>query len=70
MRTLTGRLGRDGIAAIVLLIIAAIGTVEALSFPPRAAAWPLWLWGLLALLSLLLLISALRRQSTQEDPET
>lgn len=66
MRTLIGRLGRDGITAIVLLIIAALGTIEALSFPPRAAAWPLWMWGLLALLSLLLLVVALRRHPADD----
>ena len=70
MRTVVGRLGRDGIAALVLLAIAALGIAEALTFPPRAAAWPLWMWGLLALLSLLLLIAALRREpgSTEPDP--
>jgi hypothetical protein len=61
MRALLRRLGRDGIAAIVLLAVAAAGAIEALSFPADAAAWPLWMWGALAVLSLLLLISALRR---------
>lgn len=71
MRSLVGRLGRDGLSAIVLLAVAAAGVAEALTFPPRAAAWPLWMWGLLALLSLLLLITALRRGPTAaEDPET
>jgi hypothetical protein len=68
MRSLLRRLGRDGIAAIVLLIVAAAGAIEALSFPADAAAWPLWMWGVLAFLSLLLLISALRRP-TDERPE-
>ena len=55
------RRGRDGIAAIVLLILAAAGELETLTFPGGAAAWPLWMWGNRAVLSLLLLISALRR---------
>ena len=69
MKWLAGRLGQDGIAAIVLLIIAALGIAEALTFPSRAAAWPLWMWGLLAALSLLLLLSALRRKAASQEPE-
>lgn len=70
MRTILRRLGRDGIAAIVLLVIAALGVIEALTFPPRAAAWPLWMWGLLAALSLVLLVSALRSGSSTGDSAT
>lgn len=70
MRSILRRLGRDGMAAIVLLVIAAIGIIEALSFPARAAAWPLWMWGLLAFLSLLLLVSALRSGSSAGDSAT
>lgn len=69
MKRLAGRLGQDGIAAIVLLIIAALGIAEALTFPARAAAWPLWMWGLLAALSFLLLLSALRRKPASQEPE-
>ncbi len=52
---------RDAISAVVLLVVSAAGIVWTLDFPARAATWPLWMWGLLAAFSLILLVESLRR---------
>lgn len=51
---------RDAISAVILIGLGVLGLVEALSFPARAAAWPMWMFGLLIAFSLLLLIRSLR----------
>ncbi len=56
------RLGRDGIAAIVLLILGALGWIEVSGYPPRAAIWPKWMLGGLMVLSLVLLVQSIMVQ--------
>lgn len=56
------RLGRDGIAAIVLLILGVLGWIEVSGYPPRAAIWPKWMLGGLMLLSLVLLVQSIMVQ--------
>ena len=56
-----GAEARDAISAIVFLVISVVGFVAALDFPKRAATWPLWMWGLLGVFSLILLAGSLRR---------
>lgn len=56
------RLGRDGIAAIVLLILGVLGWVEVSGYPPRAAIWPKWMLGGLIVLSLILLFQSIIAQ--------
>lgn len=51
---------RDAGAALVLIGVGAAGFIYSLGLPERAAAWPLWMWGLLILLSLLLLAGSCR----------
>lgn len=53
------RLGRDGISAIVLLILGVLGWIEVSTYPADASIWPKWMLGGLMLLSLLLLVQSL-----------
>ena len=56
-----GAAGRDAFAAVVVLVVSAVGMIKALEFPARAAAWPMWMWGLLAAFSVILLINSFRQ---------
>lgn len=51
---------RDAAAALVLIGVGAAGFIYSLNLPDRAGAWPLWIWGLLILLSLILLAVSCR----------
>jgi len=55
-----GNQARDAFASIVILVICAGGLSQTVQYPDRAAAWPLWMWGLLAFLSCVLLFNSLR----------
>lgn len=52
----------DIISALILLAISGYGVGESLTFPSRAAAWPLWMWGALLVSSLGLLLQAVLRK--------
>jgi len=65
-----GAEARDAISAIVFLVISVVGFVAALDFPKRAANWPLWMWGLLGVFSLVLLAGSLRRHPTGKTEKT
>ncbi|WP_366655474.1 hypothetical protein [Fodinicurvata sp. EGI_FJ10296] len=52
----------DIISALILLAISGYGVGESLTFPSRAAAWPLWMWGALLVSSLGLLVQAVLRK--------
>lgn len=53
------RLGRDGLAAIVLLALGGLGWIEVSDYPARASIWPKWMLGGLMLLSFILLVQSL-----------
>lgn len=53
------RLGRDGVAAIVLLILGVLGWIEVSGYPERASIWPKWMLGGLMVLSFVLLVQSL-----------
>ena len=55
-----GNQARDAFSSIVILAICAAGISKTVQYPDRAAAWPLWMWGLLAFLSCVLLFNSLR----------
>lgn len=55
-----GNQARDAFSSIVILVICALGVSQTVQYPDRAAAWPLWMWGLLAFLSCVLLFNSLR----------
>ena len=65
-----GAEARDAISAIVFLVISVVGFVAALDFPKRAANWPLWMWGLLGVFSLVLLAGSFRRRSAGKTEKT
>ena len=56
-----GNQARDAFSAIVVLIVCAVGISQTLQYPARAAEWPLWMWSLLAFLSVILLFNSLRK---------
>ncbi len=56
-----GVAARDAISAIIILVVCAFGLAQTTTYPDRAAEWPLWMWGLLAALSAVLLFNSLRR---------
>ena len=56
-----GNQARDALSAVVVLIICAVGINQTLQYPARAAEWPLWMWSLLAFLSVILLFNSLRK---------
>lgn len=60
-------LGRDGIAAIVLLVLGVLGWVEVSDYPPRAAIWPKWMLAGLILLSLILLVQSIIAQRNKKQ---
>ncbi len=60
MRWPTGAAARDSFSAIVILVICIVGMIQTTQYPARAAEWPMWMWGLLALLSAVLLFNSLR----------
>ena len=55
-----GNQARDAFSSVVILMICAVGVSQTVQYPDRAAAWPLWMWGLLAFLSCVLLFNSLR----------
>ena len=55
-----GNQARDAISSLVIMVVCAIGVSQTVDYPDRAAAWPLWMWSLLALLSVALLFNSLR----------
>mgnify|MGYP004243351991 CR=1 FL=1 len=61
------RLGRDGVAAIVLLILGALGWFEVSDYPPRAAIWPKWMLAGLIVLSLILLFQSIVTQRKKKQ---
>ena len=65
MRLPKGAAAVDSIAALILITISIIGIAGTWDFPARAAMWPLWMWGLLAFFSLILLITGLRNGGRQ-----
>lgn len=69
MRRIFSRLGVDGVAALVLIVLAGLGFAETAQYPERAAIWPRWmLYALLILSVVLLLQSLLRPPSRREAP--
>ena len=52
----------DMISAVILMAISGYGVYEALGFPSRAGAWPLWMWGALLFSSTVLLFQAFMRR--------
>ncbi len=62
-----GRLGRDGVAAIVLLILGVLGWIEVSGYPTRAAIWPKWMLGGLIALSLILLFQSIAAQRKKKQ---
>jgi putative tricarboxylic transport membrane protein len=71
MRWPTGADARDAMSAAVFLVISVVGFIGALGFPDRAATWPLWMWGLLGVFSLILLAGSLRaRANPYAEEET
>lgn len=68
-----GTAARDAISSVVILAACAIGIAQTLQYPARAAQWPLWMWGLLAALSVVLLFNSCRSRATpavaQPEPD-
>lgn len=54
------RLGKDGASALILLAFCGFGFYQTTGYPAQAAQWPRWVFGALAVLSLCLLVSAIR----------
>lgn len=59
MRLPKGAARRDAVSALVLIAVGAVAILEAADYPDRAAAWPIWMWGLLIAFSVLLLVRSL-----------
>lgn len=68
MRWPTGAGARDALSAVIFLVISVIGFTGAFQFPKRAATWPLWMWGLLGVFSLILLVGSFREHQGAEKP--
>lgn len=62
-----GASARDAVSSIIILIVCAVGILQTMEYPDRAAQWPLWMWGLLALCSVVLLFNSVRRPVTAEE---
>jgi putative tricarboxylic transport membrane protein len=62
-----GAAARDAGSALAIMAISAIGAYTTFDFPQRAAAWPLYMWGLLAALSVVLLINSLRQTLVEQE---
>ncbi len=60
MRWPTGAVARDSLSAIIILVVSVVGMIQTSNYPARAAQWPMWMWGLLAALSVVLLFNSLR----------
>lgn len=56
------RLGGDGIAGIVILLVCAWAYYESLSFRPQAAGWPRLVILVTVVLALLLIVAKLLRK--------
>lgn len=56
------RLGSDGIAAIVLIVLGVLGFLEVRNYPEQAGIWPKWMLGALIVLSLILLVQSIVRK--------
>ncbi|MBL6929156.1 MAG: tripartite tricarboxylate transporter TctB family protein [Rhodospirillales bacterium] len=61
-----GAAARDSVSALVIMAVSAGGVYSTFEFPQRAAAWPLYMWGLLAAFSVLLLFNSLRQTVTEQ----
>ncbi|MBC8158302.1 MAG: tripartite tricarboxylate transporter TctB family protein [Alphaproteobacteria bacterium] len=61
-----GAAARDSVSALVIMAVSAVGVYSTFEFPQRAAAWPLYMWGLLAALSMVLLINSLRQSVSEQ----
>lgn len=61
----TGAAARDAVSALVVLAICAVGIYATLDYPARAAEWPMWMWGILAVMSVILLFNSLRRPAVE-----
>lgn len=61
-----GAAARDAMSAIIILVVCGIGIQQTTQYPARAAQWPLWMWGLLAALSVVLLFNSLRRPTADK----
>ncbi|MBL6945746.1 MAG: tripartite tricarboxylate transporter TctB family protein [Rhodospirillales bacterium] len=61
-----GAAARDSVSALVIMAVSTGGIYSAFDFPQRAAAWPLYMWGLLAAFSVLLLVNSLRQTVTEQ----
>ena len=60
------RLGRDGIAAVILIVLGVLGILEVRTYPEQAGIWPTWMLGALILLALILLVqSVLKSRRTR-----
>ena len=66
MRLPTGAGARDAVSAVIFLVISIVGFTGAFQFPKRAATWPLWMWGLLGVFSLILLAGSFRERAVPE----
>lgn len=60
-------LGRDGIAAIVLLVLGVLGWIEVSDYPSRASIWPKWMLSGLIVLSLILLVQSILTQRKKKQ---
>ena len=69
MRWPTGAAARDAVSAVIILIVCIIGMSATATYPERAAEWPMWMWGSLAVLSVVLLFNSMR-QAYSAKPET
>lgn len=59
-----GAAARDAVSSIIILVVCAAGIWKTTQYPARAAEWPLWMWGLLAACSVVLLFNSLRKPTT------
>lgn len=69
MRWPAGAAARDAVSAIIFLAVSIVGMALTVDFPARAATWPMWMWGLLAVFSLALLFGALRQRPDAPSEE-
>lgn len=59
-----GNAARDAVSSIIILVVCAAGIWQTMQYPARAAEWPLWMWGLLAACSVVLLFNSLKAPKT------
>ncbi|MFN4089119.1 MAG: hypothetical protein ACK4QW_08770 [Alphaproteobacteria bacterium] len=55
------RLGSDGIAAVVLIVLGILGFLEVRTYPEQAGVWPKWMLGALIALAVVLLVQSVLR---------